>query len=408
MRNARFWTAALWIVCALTLSHHARAFPVLSINCYTQAPPGAVNVVGTNPPILTVLVPFSGTQSASGALCTGGGSESAVGITSNLGSANAGTSVTISTNFSVANNSLIFTGNVNPSNSVILAPARSPSGALDSIQASAGVSLADYAGTRLTWQNQSFYWALFCQSPECQIQLPSANQLLLFFNNTSQSESFSGHITGASGLLEAFAVAGRSVSAGAGSGFGNVGASASNDVMGEYQIVISGAPIPGVNPAVRFELGGKIQYSYAFTSLSGTGDVFIPVLDPSGLVRSSLPADATLITNHAAISADWPGSGNTILGGQSEFNHPAALLEVPEDGNSSLLVSFLDTKGPINGPVSADGLLLDPPVPGVNGAPEPATLTLFGLGLGGLSLYHRRRRRIQHSVSHNDCMNGSG
>src|SRR3984957_5249292 len=137
---------------------------------------------------------------------------------------------------------------------------------------------------------------------------------------------------------------------------------------------------------------GESDYNYSFTDLSGTGDVFIPILDPAGLVGPL--GFATLIEDPSTIASDWPGSGNVIPSNKSAFNDPAALLEIPESGVSALSYSFLDTDPPVNGPVLADGILLAPPVPGSpTSVPEPGTLSLLAVAFLGLTVIRRRQRQ---------------
>jgi hypothetical protein len=139
-------------------------------------------------------------------------------------------------------------------------------------------------------------------------------------------------------------------------------------------------------------ISGESDYNYSFTDLSGTGDVFIPILDPAGLVGPL--GFATLIEDPSTIASEWPGSGNVIPSNKSAFNDPVALLEIPESGVSALSYSFLDTDPPVNGPVLADGILLDPPVPGSPASvPEPSTLSLLAVAFLGFAVIRRRQRQ---------------
>jgi hypothetical protein len=148
-----------------------------------------------------------------------------------------------------------------------------------------------------------------------------------------------------------------------------------------------------------------MQYSYFFQSLAGNGTLFIPILDPSGILLSSLPSNVTLIDDNSIISADWPGPGNLIPSGESLFGEPAALLEVPEEGASSLSFSFLDRDPAVNGPILADNTLLDPMIPGPPNASVPGPIAGAGLpGLvfagGGMLLnWWRKKRRSQKAVA---------
>lgn len=141
-------------------------------------------------------------------------------------------------------------------------------------------------------------------------------------------------------------------------------------------------------------VGTDTQYGYSFTGLSGEGDVFIPILDLSGIVSGSI-FGANLITDPLAIQADWPGFGNSVPGSKSQFLFPQALLQVSENGATRLDFSFLDTHAPVDGPILADGVLLDPPVPGPASVPEPGTLAPFGVGLAGLCLLRRRAGKLK-------------
>jgi hypothetical protein len=126
------------------------------------------------------------------------------------------------------------------------------------------------------------------------------------------------------------------------------------------------------------------QYNYSFSNLLGTGDVFIPIFDQLGVETFSGVsglADATLITDPATIAADWPGPGNVIPPSKSIFDDPAGLLEVPENGSMTLSFSFHTLDAPVDGPLLADGNLLDPLVPGPAAVPEPSTISLLAMAL---------------------------
>jgi PEP-CTERM motif len=124
------------------------------------------------------------------------------------------------------------------------------------------------------------------------------------------------------------------------------------------------------------------QYKYQYNDLTGVGDVFRPIIDPSAFVVGSLPSSAIIISDLA-----WPGAGNFVPANETDFDVPSELLEVPEDGASSLDFSFLDTDLPIDGPILADGrLITDPPVPGSAPIPEPSTWVMMLLGLSSLAL----------------------
>jgi len=138
--------------------------------------------------------------------------------------------------------------------------------------------------------------------------------------------------------------------------------------------------------------GLEEKYDYEFSDLTGVGDVFIPIVDPSALVVSSLPSDVTIISDPTTIQADWPGSGNFIPGNEPIFDDPLELLEVPEGGDATLDFSFLDARLPVDGPILADGTLItDPLVPGPAPVPEPGTLWLLGSAVVVMGLASIRR-----------------
>ena len=101
----------------------------------------------------------------------------------------------------------------------------------------------------------------------------------------------------------------------------------------------------------------------------------------------------TIVTG-LAVLADWPGAGNFIPANEPVFDHPAELLEIPENGAYSLDFSFLDTDLPVDGPILADGTLIsDPLVPGSSAIPEPSTWAMMLIGFAGIGFLSYRRAR---------------
>ena len=186
----------------------------------------------------------------------------------------------------------------------------------------------------------------------------------------------------------------------------SIGATPGSTITGPvvWTLTVASVPVPAPMVAINQvtgPTGPADQYSYQYSDLTGAGDVFIPIIDPSALVVSSLPSDATIITSLAAIEADWPGAGNIIPYNEPAFDHPAELLEVPEDGAYSLDFSFLDTNLPVDGPILADGTLIsDPLVPGSSAIPEPSTWAMMLIGFAGLGFaaYGRSRAAVVPAV----------
>jgi PEP-CTERM motif len=159
-----------------------------------------------------------------------------------------------------------------------------------------------------------------------------------------------------------------------------------------FTLTVPSVPVPAPKVAIN-PTGAADQYSYQYNDLTGAGDVFIPIIDPSALVVSSLPSNVAIITDLATIEADWPGAGNFIPANEPVFDLPAELLEVPENGAFSLDFSFLDTALPVDGPILADGTLIsDPLVPGATTIPEPTTWVMMMIGFGALSYAGWRSR----------------
>jgi hypothetical protein len=139
---------------------------------------------------------------------------------------------------------------------------------------------------------------------------------------------------------------------------------------------------------------GYWNYGYNFTGLSGTGDIYIPILDPSALLNLG---GGQLITDPSTIDADWPGSGNSIPGDKSAFIDPPALLEFAENGSTDPSILFTDSDAALNGPILADGGLIDPLIPGTASVPEPWSLSLFAVGLLGLAGMRRCKQQVQRA-----------
>jgi hypothetical protein len=178
-----------------------------------------------------------------------------------------------------------------------------------------------------------------------------------------------------------------------------VGATPGSTLSGPvvWTLTVASVPVPAPTVAINQVTGPSgpaDQYNYQYNDLSGSGDVFIPIIDPSALVVSSLPSNVIIITSPTAIEADWPGTGNLIPFNELAFDNPEELLEVPEDGAYSLDFSFLDTNLPVDGPILADGTLIsDPLVPGSSAIPEPSTWAMMLVGFAGLGFAAYRRSR---------------
>ncbi len=142
--------------------------------------------------------------------------------------------------------------------------------------------------------------------------------------------------------------------------------------------------------------GPDFSYGFSLSNLSGKGDVFIPIMDPSALVITSLPQGSTLIEDPATIASDWPGALPVSM---NVFDDPVALLEIPENGETSLTFSFLDRNAPIDGPLFANGIMIDPQIPGLP-VPEPSTWAMMFLGFAGLGFagYRASRRSVALAV----------
>ncbi len=178
-----------------------------------------------------------------------------------------------------------------------------------------------------------------------------------------------------------------------------VGATSGSTLSGPvtFTLTVPSVPVPAPKVAITHvttPTGAAEQYSYQYNDLTGAGDVFIPIIDPSALVIGSLPSNVTLISNLATIEADWPGAGNFIPANEPVFDLPPELLEVRENGAYSLNFSFLDKDLPLEGPILADGTLItDPPVPGLRAIPEPTTWVMMLLGLSSLALLSTAKAR---------------
>jgi hypothetical protein len=183
----------------------------------------------------------------------------------------------------------------------------------------------------------------------------------------------------------------------------SVGATPGSTISGPviFTLTVPKVPVPAPKDAITPAPGAADQYSYQYNDLTGAGDVFIPIIDPSALVVSSLPSNVTIISDLATIEADWPGAGNFIPADEPVFDLPSELLEVAEDGAYSLDFSFLDKDLPVDGPILADGTLIaDPPVPGSSAIPEPSTWVMMLIGFGGLGLagWRASRKRVAAAV----------
>jgi hypothetical protein len=176
-----------------------------------------------------------------------------------------------------------------------------------------------------------------------------------------------------------------------------VGATPGSTMSGPVTFTLTVPSVPVPAPAVAVSqvtgpTGVADRYNYQYNDLTGAGDVFIPIIDPSALVLGSLPLNATVISDLATIQADWPGTGNIIPFNETVFDVPSELLLVPEDGANSLDFSFLDTDLPVDGPILADGTLIsDPLVPGSAAIPEPKTWVMMLIGFAGLGFAGYRK-----------------
>lgn len=147
-------------------------------------------------------------------------------------------------------------------------------------------------------------------------------------------------------------------------------------------------------PAAPKGVAGGYQYDFDVTD-SGSGDVFIPLLDPNasfGLINSDGHALVTLITDPDFSPDGWLTISELLaMGKDPAFADPAAWLEISENGDTSFKLRITSANAPAPGPIMVDRTLIDPPLPGRRGAsvPEPGTLMLAGVALFGLALARR-------------------
>lgn len=169
---------------------------------------------------------------------------------------------------------------------------------------------------------------------------------------------------------------------------------------------------------------GLYNYQYSFNGLSGTGDIYVPIFgsdaDDTGTITGSsgsadfavnLPvgratvgrAGASFVLDPTEVQDDWVAESGALAGGAPFFGIadageiaaddtvagglPIALMDIPENGDTSIDLSFTSNEAPGDGSfVGVDGDAIFSPQPGA--VPEPASLGL--LAAAGVLAIRRR------------------
>ena len=142
--------------------------------------------------------------------------------------------------------------------------------------------------------------------------------------------------------------------------------------------------------------GPDFSYGFSLSNLSGKGDVFIPIMDPVH------PRDNLAFRRLHAYRRSRDHCFRLAGRASSQYERlrrSRRLLEISENGETSLTFSFLDRNAPIDGPLFANGIMIDPQIPGLP-VPEPSTWAMMFLGFAGLGFagYRASRRSVALAV----------